>query len=85
MSEQRGAASGTLIGQRTGAVFGVGMQPTHHGLRPPPRAFGNRRGTAAVGNLVQRQKAFARAGMRSSQGRMAQIRHCLIPAPMVNS
>jgi hypothetical protein len=61
------------------------MQPAHYGLRPPPRAGGNRRGTTALGNLVQRQEAFARAGMRGGQGQMAQIRHRLVPTPMVNS
>ncbi len=85
MSGQRGAATGALIDQRTGAVFGVGMQPAHHGLRPSSRAGSNRRGTTALGHLMQRQEAFARAGMRSSQGQMAQIRHRLVPAPMVNS
>jgi hypothetical protein len=38
-----------------------------------------------LGNLVQRQEAFARAGMRRREGQMAQIRHCLLAAPMVNS
>jgi hypothetical protein len=85
MSGQRGAATGALIGQRPGAVFIVSMQPAHHGLRPSSRVFGNRRGTAALGNLVQRQEAFARARMRGAQGQMAQIRHCLVPMPMVNS
>ena len=85
MSGQKGAATGALIGQRLGTVFVVGVQLTHHGLRPSSRAFGNRRGTAALGNLVQRQEAFARAGVRRRQGQMAQIRHCLLPAPMVNS
>jgi hypothetical protein len=47
------------------------MQPAHHGLRSSSRAFGNRRGTAAVGDLVQRQEAFAAAGMCGSQGQMA--------------
>jgi hypothetical protein len=61
------------------------MQPTHHGLRPSSRAFGNRGGPAALGNLVQRQKAFARAGMCGGQGQMAQIRNRLVPPPMVNS
>ncbi len=85
MSGQRGAATGALIDQRPEAVFVVGMQPAHHGLRPSSRAFGNRRSTTALGHLVQRQEAFARAGMRSSQGQMAQVRHCLVPPPMVNS
>src|SRR3954454_17551086 len=56
---KRGAATGALIAQRLGAVLVVGMQPPHYGLRPPSRAFANRRGTTAFGNLVQRQKAFA--------------------------
>jgi hypothetical protein len=47
------------------------MQPAHHGLRSSSRAFGNRRGTTAFGDLVQRQKAFAAAGMCGSQGQMA--------------
>ena len=63
-----GAATGALIRQRLGTVFVVGVQPTHHGLRPSSRAFGNRRSTTALGNLVQRQEAFARAGMRGGQG-----------------
>jgi len=61
------------------------MQPAHHGLRPPSRAFGNRRGTTAFGNLVPRQDAFAAAGMRGTQGQMAQIRNRLPPALMINS
>jgi hypothetical protein len=61
------------------------MQPAHHGLRPPSCAGSNRRGLTALGNLVQRQKAFARAGMRGAQRQMAQIRYRLVPAPMVNS
>jgi hypothetical protein len=36
-------------------------------------------------NLVQRQEAFAAAGMRGTQGQMAQIRHRLVPTLMVNS
>ena len=63
----------------------VGMQPTHHGLRASSGAFGNRRGTTAFGDLVQRQEAFAAAGMRGAQGQMAQIRNRLAPALMVNS
>jgi hypothetical protein len=47
------------------------MQPAHYGLRTSSRAFGNRRGTTAFRDLVQRQKAFAAAGMRSAQGQMA--------------
>jgi hypothetical protein len=61
------------------------MQPPHHGLRPPSRAFANRRGTTTLGNLVQRQEAFATAGMGGTQGQMAQIRNRLVPALMVNS
>jgi hypothetical protein len=60
------------------------MQPTHHGLRPPSRALGNRRGTTALGDLVQRQEAFAAARMGGAQGQMAQIRNRLVPALMVN-
>jgi hypothetical protein len=78
-------ATGALIGQRPGAVFVVGMQPAHHSLRPSSRAFGDRRGATALGSLVQRQEAFARAGMRGAQGQMTQIRNRLLPAPMVNS
>jgi NAD(P)-dependent dehydrogenase (short-subunit alcohol dehydrogenase family) len=78
--DKGGAATGALIRQRLGAVLVVGVKPTHHGLRPSSRAFGNRRGTAALGNLVQRQEAFARAGMRGGQGQMAQIRYRLVPA-----
>src|SRR4051794_29937807 len=66
-----GAATAALIGQRLGAVLVVGMQPAHHGLRSSSRAFGNRRGTTAFGDLVQRQEAFAAAGMGGSQGQMA--------------
>jgi hypothetical protein len=61
------------------------VQPAHHGLRPPSGAFGNRRGTTACGNLVQRQEAFAAAAMCGAQDQMAQIRHRLAPALMVNS
>jgi hypothetical protein len=53
-------------------------------LRPPSRAFGNRRGTTAFGDLVQRQEAFAAAGMGGAQGQIAQIRNRLAPALMVN-
>ena len=73
-----------MIGQRLGAVFIVGVQPTHHGLRASSRAFGNRRGTTAFGDLVQRQEAFAAAGMWGAQSQMAQIRNRLAPALMVN-
>src|SRR4051794_35066376 len=59
--------------------------PPHHGLRPSSRAFGNRGGTTACGNLVQRQEAFAAARMGGTQGQMAQIRNRLAPALMVNS
>jgi len=52
-------------------VFIVGVQPAHRGLRPSSRAFGNRRGTIAFGDLMQRQKAFTAAGMGGSQGQMA--------------
>jgi hypothetical protein len=38
-----------------------------------------------LGNLVQRQEAFATAGMGGTQGQMAQIRNRLVPALMVNS
>ena len=61
------------------------MQPAHHGLRPPSGAGGNRRGTTAFGDLVQRQEAFAAAGMRGGQRQMAQIRNRLLPALMINS
>jgi hypothetical protein len=47
------------------------MQPAHHGLRASSGAFSNRRGTTAVGDLVQRQETFAAAGMGSSQGQIA--------------
>ena len=66
-------------------MFVVGVQPAHHGLRASSRAFGNRRRTTAFGDLVQCQETFAAAGMRSSQGQMAQIRNCLAPTLMVNS
>jgi hypothetical protein len=66
-------------------VFVVGVQPTHHGLRPSSGVFGNRRGTTAFSDLVQRQEAFAAAGMGGAQGQMAQIRNRLVPALMVNS
>jgi hypothetical protein len=79
-----GAATGALVGQRLGAVLIVGMQPTHHGLRTSSGAFGNRRGTTACGDLVQRQEAFATARMGGAQGQMAQIRNRLAPALMVN-
>ena len=49
----------------------VGVQPAHHGLRTSSGAFGNRCGTTAFGDLVQRQEAFAAAGMGGSQGQMA--------------
>jgi hypothetical protein len=65
-------------------VFIVGVQPTHHGLRSSCGAFGNRRGTTACGDLVQRQEAFATAGMDGAQGQMAQIRNRLAPALVVN-
>jgi len=83
--QKGGAATGALIRQRLGAVFIVGVQPLHHGLRPSSRAFGNRGGTTAFGNLVQRQEAFAAARMGGTQGQMAQIRNRLAPALMVNS
>jgi hypothetical protein len=38
-----------------------------------------------LGNLVQRQEAFAAADMRGGQGQMAQIRNRLVSVPMVNS
>jgi hypothetical protein len=79
-----GAATGALIGQRLGTVLIVGVQPTHHGLRPSSCVFGNRRGTTACGDLVQRQEAFAAARMGGTQGQMAQIRNRLVPALMVN-
>jgi hypothetical protein len=60
------------------------MQPTHHGLRASSGAFGNRCGTTAFGNIVQRQEAFAAARMGGAQGQMAQIRNRLAPALMVN-
>jgi hypothetical protein len=63
----------------------VSVQPAHHGLRPPSCAFGNHRGTTAFGDLVQRQEAFAAAGMGRAQGQMAQIRNRLAPTLMVNS
>jgi hypothetical protein len=65
-------------------VFIVGVQPAHYGLRASFRAFGNRRGTTAFGNLVQRQETFAATGMCGAQGQMAQIRNRLPPALMVN-
>jgi hypothetical protein len=65
-------------------VFIVGVQPAHHRLRASSRAFGNRRGTTAFGDLVQRQEAFAAAGMRGTEGQVAQIRNRLAPALMVN-
>jgi hypothetical protein len=34
---------------------------------------------------MQRQEAFARAGMRNGQGQMAQIRNRLVPTPMLNA
>jgi hypothetical protein len=61
------------------------MQPTHYGLCPSSRAGGNRCGTTALGNLVQRQKALARAGMGGAQRQMAQIRNRLVPTLMVHS
>jgi hypothetical protein len=60
------------------------VQPTHHGLCSSSRAFGNRRGTTAFGDLVQRQEAFAAARMGGAQGQIAQIRNRLAPALMVN-
>jgi len=65
-------------------MFIVGVQPAHHGLRSSSRAFGNRRGITAVGDLVQCQEAFAVAGMRGGQGQMAQIGDRLAPALVVN-
>ena len=80
-----GAATGALIPQRRRAVFVVGVQPAHHGLRSSSRAFGNRRGATAFGDLVQCQEAFARAGMCGTQGQIAQIRNRLPPVLIVNS
>src|SRR3954452_21556986 len=37
-----GGGGRALIAQRRGAVVVGGLQPTHHGLRPPSRAFANR-------------------------------------------
>jgi hypothetical protein len=65
-------------------VFVVRVQPAHHGLRTSSGAFANRRGTTAFGDLVQRQEAFAAAGMWGTQGQIAQIRNRLAPALMVN-
>jgi hypothetical protein len=66
-------------------VLIVDVQPTHHGLRASSGAFGNRRGTTAFGDLMQRQEAFAAAEMCGAQGQMAQIRNRLAPTLMVNS
>ncbi len=60
------------------------MQPAHHSLRASSGAFGNRRGTTTVGDLVQRQEAVAAAAMGGTQGQIAQIRNRLAPALMIN-
>ena len=65
-------------------MFVVGVQPAHHSLRSSSGAFGNRRGTTACGDLVQRQEAFTAARMGGAQGQIAQIRSRLAPALMVN-
>jgi len=60
------------------------MQPAHHGLCASSGAFSNRRGTTAFGDIMQRQEAFATAGMGGTQGQIAQIRNRLAPALMAN-
>ena len=82
---QRGAATGALISQRLGAVLVVTVHPLQHGLRTAASPFGHRRGATASRNVVQRQKAFVRAGTGGTERQAPQIRQRLAPTFMVNT
>src|SRR3954454_11650917 len=82
---KRGAATGALIAQRLGAVLVVGMQPPHYGLRMAAGARRHLRGAGAFSDIMQRQEAFAAAGMGGIEGHLTQIRLRLAPTVVVNS
>ncbi|MDQ2803614.1 MAG: hypothetical protein M3Y41_13395 [Pseudomonadota bacterium] len=48
------------------------------------RAFGHLRGTGALGDVVQGKETLATAGVRGTQGQVAQVCLRLAPALMVN-
>src|SRR3954464_3177129 len=79
-----GAATAALIGQRRGAVFAVGVQPTHHGLWVAACAHRHLRSAGAFSDLVQSQETLAAAGMRGIEGQLTQIRLRLAPTVVVN-
>src|SRR3954447_1591197 len=82
--DKGGAATAALIGQRRGAVFVVGVQPTHHGLWVAACAHRHLRSAGAFSDLVQSQETLAAAGMRGIEGQLTQIRLRLAPTVVVN-
>src|SRR4051794_15238061 len=57
----------------------VEVQPLHHGLRMPVGAGRHLRGTARLGDLIERQEALAGALMGRAGGQLTQVFRCLAP------
>jgi hypothetical protein len=81
---QRGTAAGAAIGQGRGALCGIGMQPTHHGLRMAPGACRHLGGTASLSNVIEGERALAGTRMRRVQRQPPRVIRCLTPASTVN-
>ena len=82
---KKGAATGTLIQQRLGAVLIVAVQPAHHGLRVAADTGCDVRGAVPLCDVMKGKETLAAAGMRGSQGQAAQVRQRLAPTFMINS
>ena len=71
--------------QRLGAARVVEVQPLHHGLRVALGAGRHLRGTARLGDLIERQETLAGALMRRAGGQLTQVFRCLAPPVIVNA
>ena len=74
-----------MIGQHLGAVFIVGVQPAHHGLRVAACERRHLRGAGAFSDIMQGQETLTAAGMWGIEGHLTQIRLRLAPTVVVNS
>jgi hypothetical protein len=66
-------------------VFIVAVQPIHHRLRAPTRAFSHSGGTGTLHDIMQGKPSLAGAGMRGTQSQLAHVDQRLAPASMINT
>ena len=74
-----------LPGQRLGPSLVVPVDPPDHGLVVAPCTPRHARRTALLGDLVERQEALARAGVRSLDSEPSKILRSLVPPAAIDA